>query len=94
MITFHQSLDRLYRKVADGTVFDRHDQAVEPPSWDIIAPPFTDMLSCAIRSVIATCNDISVRHPPISKTDSACSRPKVPYEMLISLDSDTLLHSL
>ena len=22
-------------------VFDRHDQAVDPPSWDIIAPPFT-----------------------------------------------------
>ena len=27
--------------MAGGTVFDRHDQAVEPPSWDIIAPPFT-----------------------------------------------------
>ena len=22
-------------------VFDRHGQAVEPPTWDIIAPPFT-----------------------------------------------------
>ena len=22
-------------------VFDRHAQAVEPPTWDIIAPPFT-----------------------------------------------------
>ena len=41
LVTFHQSLDRLYRKVADGMVFDRHDQAVEPPTWDIIAPPFT-----------------------------------------------------
>ena len=41
LVTFHQSLDRLYRKVADGTVFDRRVQAVEPPSWDIIAPPFT-----------------------------------------------------
>ena len=44
LVTFHQSLDRLYRKVAGGTVFDRRVQAVEPPSWDIIAPPFT--LSC------------------------------------------------
>ena len=41
LVTFHQSLDRLYRKVADGTVFDRHVQAVEPPSRYIIAPPFT-----------------------------------------------------
>ena len=41
LVTFHQSLDRLYRKVAGGTVFDRHVQAVEPPTWDIIAPPFT-----------------------------------------------------
>ena len=41
LVTFHQSLDRLYRKVAGGTVFDRRVQAVEPPSWDIIAPPFT-----------------------------------------------------
>ena len=41
LVTFHQSLDRLYRKVTDGTVFDRHVQAVEPPTWDIIAPPFT-----------------------------------------------------
>ena len=41
IITFHQSLDRLYRKVTGGTVFDRHDQAVEPPSRYIIAPPFT-----------------------------------------------------
>ena len=24
-------------------VFDRHGQAVEPPTWDIIAPPFTCM---------------------------------------------------
>ena len=31
------------RRVTSETasVFDRHDQAVEPPSWDIIAPPFT-----------------------------------------------------
>ena len=27
--------------MAGGTVFDRRVQAVEPPSWDIIAPPFT-----------------------------------------------------
>ena len=27
-LTFHQSLDRLYRKVTGGTVFDRHVQAV------------------------------------------------------------------
>ena len=27
--------------MAGGTVFDRHGQAVEPPTWDIIAPPFT-----------------------------------------------------
>ena len=45
LVTFHQSLDRLYRKVAGGTVFDRHVQAVEPPSWDIIAPPFMLLLS-------------------------------------------------
>ena len=41
LVTFHQSLDRLYRKVAGGTVFDRRVQAVEPPSRYIIAPPFT-----------------------------------------------------
>ena len=27
--------------MAGGTVFDRHVQAVEPPSWDIMPPPFT-----------------------------------------------------
>ena len=37
LVTFHQSLDRLYRKVTGGTVFDRHVQAVEPPSWYIIS---------------------------------------------------------
>ena len=42
LVTFHQSLDRLYRKVTGGTVFDRHVQAVEPPSWYIMSPPFTD----------------------------------------------------
>ena len=41
LVTFHQSLDRLYRKVAGGTVFDRHAQAVEPPSRYIMSPPFT-----------------------------------------------------
>ena len=56
LVTFHQSLDRLYRKVAGGTVFDRHDQAVEPPSWDIIAPPFTFLsIRGRSRSLLATC---------------------------------------
>ena len=42
LVTFPQSLDRLYRKVTGGTVFNRHVQAVEPPSRYIIAPPITD----------------------------------------------------
>ena len=49
LVTFHQSLDRLYRKVADGTVFDRHDQAVEPPSWYIMSPPFTRWVKTAVK---------------------------------------------
>ena len=29
------------QRQTDGTVFDRHVQAVEPPSWYIMSPPFT-----------------------------------------------------
>ena len=53
LVTFHQSLDRLYRKVAGGTVFDRHVQAVEPPTWDIIAPPFTHQGSAQYRKALS-----------------------------------------
>ena len=35
------SLERLYRKVAGGTVLLRHNQAVELPAWYIITPTFT-----------------------------------------------------
>ena len=41
LITFLQSLERLYRKVADGTVLLRRNQALESPTWYIITPPFT-----------------------------------------------------
>ena len=49
LVTFHQSLDRLYRKVTGGTVFDRHDQAVEPPSRYIIFPPFSPIFLYVFR---------------------------------------------
>ena len=53
LVTFHQSLDRLYRKVAGGTVFDRHAQAVEPPSRYIIAPPFYTLPQSALGSLFS-----------------------------------------
>ena len=56
LVTFHQSLDRLYRKVAGGTVFDRRVQAVEPPSRYIIAPPFTAV--CELSLIPNTRSDI------------------------------------
>ena len=47
--------------MADGTVFDRHVQAVEPPSRYIIAPPFTPIM-------------VVLGNPPYSGHSSNASR--------------------
>ena len=52
LVTFHQSLDRLYRKVTRRYGFDRRVQAVEPPSRYIIAPPFTLRVRSFVSMVI------------------------------------------
>ena len=38
-------------------VFDRHDQAVEPPSWSIISPPFIGIMWLTLLASDETLNE-------------------------------------
>ena len=60
------------RRVTSETasVFDRHAQAVEPPTWDIIAPPFT--IASAGRTLEIGPYDVALRrHRNWMATDEA-----------------------